>query len=140
MHERVPRTFYFVVSSPGGVAETIFHVNFTLKHKVMSNSVDDDDEELSEPEEIHFPVFGSAATTIHQRHGLSAVALMSTIIATIANKYNDLFGVDCRPPKTAQLSPPPPAPPSVSILEPTLLVVVLFALAHHHVPRILHVL
>ncbi|XP_059622894.1 uncharacterized protein LOC132266076 [Phlebotomus argentipes] len=61
MHERVPRTFYFVVSSPGGVAEAIFNVNFTLKHKTMSNSVDDgDDEELSEPEEIHFPVFGSA--------------------------------------------------------------------------------
>lgn len=60
MHERVPRTFYFVVSSPGGVAETIFKVNFTLKHKVMSNAVDDDEEELSEPEEIHFPVFGSS--------------------------------------------------------------------------------
>lgn len=32
----------------------------------MSNSVDDDDEELSEPEEIHFPVFGSSASTLHQ--------------------------------------------------------------------------
>lgn len=49
MHERVPRTFYFVVSSPAGVAETIFQVNFTLKHKGMSNSIDDDEEELSEP-------------------------------------------------------------------------------------------
>lgn len=58
MHERVPRTFYFIVSSPGGVAEVIFHVNFTLRHKLMSNAVDDDEEELSEPEEIHFPVFG----------------------------------------------------------------------------------
>lgn len=65
MHERVPRTFYFIVSSPGGVAETIFNVNFTLKHKVMSNSVDDDEEELSEPEEIHFPVFGGASALYH---------------------------------------------------------------------------
>lgn len=60
MHERVPRTFYFIVSSPGGVAEAIFRVNFTLKHKTMSNSIDED-EELSEPEEIHFPVFGSSS-------------------------------------------------------------------------------
>lgn len=59
MHERVPRTFHFIVSSPGGVAEAIFRVNFTLKHKTMSNSVDEE-EELSEPEEIHFPVFGSS--------------------------------------------------------------------------------
>lgn len=65
MHERVPRTFYFVVSSPGGVAETIFHVNFTLKHKVMSNSVGDDEEELSEPEEIHFPVFGNSSKCMY---------------------------------------------------------------------------
>ena len=62
MHEKVPRTFYFIVSSPGGVAEAIFHINFTLRHKTMSNSVDNnEDEELSEPEEIHFPVFGSSA-------------------------------------------------------------------------------
>lgn len=51
-----------MVSSPGGVAEAIFKVNFTTRHKTMSNAVDDaDEEELSEPEEIHFPVFGSTA-------------------------------------------------------------------------------
>ncbi|XP_058829553.1 uncharacterized protein LOC131688935 [Topomyia yanbarensis] len=126
MHEKVPRTFYFIVSSPGGVAEAIFNVNFTLKHKTTGSSLAsfsansggagplgsassslssvsasasggaagvggvgaggsglssggsgykintntinnlpnnglDEDEELMEPEEIHFPIFGSGA-------------------------------------------------------------------------------
>ncbi|XP_052873244.1 uncharacterized protein LOC128278555 [Anopheles cruzii] len=113
MHEKVPRTFYFVVSSPGGVAEAVFRVNYTLKHKQLlgsagsatasgagsgtfgspfslsasssasggvipnggpnsgykintntintvpgGNQLDGGDEELMEPEEIHFPSFG----------------------------------------------------------------------------------
>ena len=54
-----------MVSSPGGVAEAIFKVNFTVRHKTMSNAVDEaDEEELSEPEEIHFPVFGSSQNPI----------------------------------------------------------------------------
>ncbi|XP_052841086.1 irregular chiasm C-roughest protein [Drosophila gunungcola] len=59
MHERVPRTFYFIVSTPGGVAEAVFNVNFTKRHRQLSNSIDDDDEEeeLNRPEQIHFPVF-----------------------------------------------------------------------------------
>lgn len=110
MHEKVPRTFYFIVSSPGGVAEAVFRVNYTLKHKqttassgagsgtfgspfslsasssssssssatsggsamggtnggykLNTNTLNtvpgnglDDDEELMEPEEIHFPSF-----------------------------------------------------------------------------------
>jgi hypothetical protein len=64
MHERVPRTFYFIVSSPNGVAEAIFNVNFTLKHNKKTNSMPnsiDEDEELMEPEEIHFPIFGSSS-------------------------------------------------------------------------------
>lgn len=60
MHERVPRTFYFIVSSPGGVAETIIKVNFTMRYRSISNAIDEEEEELSEPEEIHFPVFGTA--------------------------------------------------------------------------------
>ncbi|XP_058127064.1 uncharacterized protein LOC131285734 [Anopheles ziemanni] len=113
MHEKVPRTFYFIVSSPGGVAEAVFRVNYTLKHKqigsssgasasgagsgpfgsppfslsassssssssgttvnggnsgykINTNTINtvpgnglDDDEELMEPEEIHFPIFGT---------------------------------------------------------------------------------
>ncbi|XP_055706512.1 uncharacterized protein LOC129803756 [Phlebotomus papatasi] len=84
MHERVPRTFYFVVSSPGGVAEAIFHVNFTLRHKTMSNSVDDgDDEELSEPEEIHFPVFGSNSCRLIPSAILLPVALLFILISCL---------------------------------------------------------
>lgn len=59
MHERVPRTFYFIVSSPTGVAEAVFKVNFTIRYRSMTNKMDNDDEELSEPEEIQFPVFGN---------------------------------------------------------------------------------
>nr|XP_016943330.1 irregular chiasm C-roughest protein [Drosophila suzukii] len=61
MHERVPRTFYFVVSTPGGVAEAVFNVNFTKRHRQLSNSIDDDEEEeLNQPEQIHFPVFNGS--------------------------------------------------------------------------------
>ncbi|XP_034479198.1 uncharacterized protein LOC117785349 [Drosophila innubila] len=60
MHERVPRTFYFIVSTPGGVAEAVFNVNFTKRHRQMSNAIDDDEEEeLNRPEQIHFPVFSN---------------------------------------------------------------------------------
>ncbi|XP_053668118.1 uncharacterized protein LOC128718520 [Anopheles marshallii] len=123
MHEKVPRTFYFVVSSPGGVAEAMFKVNYTQRHKpngsfssspnagagigshgnsfsssstssssasssavssvssagningglsgykIGPNTINtvpgnglDDDEELMEPEEIHFPIFGTGGT------------------------------------------------------------------------------
>ncbi|KAH8402479.1 hypothetical protein KR009_012334, partial [Drosophila setifemur] len=64
MHERVPRTFYFVVSTPGGVAEAVFNVNFTKRHRTLSNSIDDDDEEeeLHRPEQIHFPIFNGKSS------------------------------------------------------------------------------
>ncbi|XP_052562946.1 uncharacterized protein LOC120420861 [Culex pipiens pallens] len=145
MHEKVPRTFYFIVSSPGGVAEAIFNVNFTLKHKASSSSSSsgpgsssssggggggsgtfgsvgpfgsslssaggslssggsgykintntinnlppngnglgdggDGDEELMEPEEIHFPIFGSGAAA-SWRHFTATTAI--TTAATIA--------------------------------------------------------
>lgn len=83
MHERVQRTFSFVVSSPGGVAEAIFKVNFTMRHKTMSNSVDDaDEEELSEPEEIHFPVFGSSQNPIIVRP-LASLLLPALILPAL---------------------------------------------------------
>uniref|UniRef100_A0A182K580 Uncharacterized protein n=1 Tax=Anopheles christyi TaxID=43041 RepID=A0A182K580_9DIPT len=119
MHEKVSRTFYFVVSSPAGVAEAVFKVNYTQRHKAFATSHSgagnsfsssatssssssspsssssssgsvsgatningglsgykigpntintvpgnglDDDEELMEPEEIHFPIFGTGST------------------------------------------------------------------------------
>lgn len=145
MHEKVPRTFYFIVSSPGGVAEAIFNVNFTLKHKASSSSSSgpgsssssgggggsgtfgsvgpfgsslssaggslssggsgykintntinnlppngnglgdggDGDEELMEPEEIHFPIFGSgAAASWRQFTATTAITTAATIATT----------------------------------------------------------
>lgn len=64
MHERVPRTFYFIVSSPGGVAEAVIKVNFTMRYRSLSNVIDEEEEELSEPEEIHFPVFGANSSAV----------------------------------------------------------------------------
>ncbi|XP_037051592.1 uncharacterized protein LOC119085315 isoform X2 [Bradysia coprophila] len=67
MHERVPRTFYFVVSSPAGVAETIFQVNFTLKHK----------------EEIHFPVFGKSSSSSHNCKIVLILMYLICVIMTV---------------------------------------------------------
>lgn len=82
MHEKVPRQFYFIVSSPTGVAEIIFNVNFTLKGSKKSNKLHnsvDQDEELSLPEEIHFPSFGSPSTSAPQTpiYVLSTLLLLS---------------------------------------------------------------
>ncbi|XP_049298245.1 uncharacterized protein LOC125771564 [Anopheles funestus] len=134
MHEKVPKTFYFVVSSLGGVAEAVFKVNYTQRHKpngsfssstgngagshgnsfssssssssassvssvssagningglsgykIGPNTINtvpgnglDDDEELMEPEEIHFPIFGTGGTaslTLPIIHSLVAASL-----------------------------------------------------------------
>ncbi|XP_018799508.1 PREDICTED: uncharacterized protein LOC108975465 [Bactrocera latifrons] len=81
MHERVPRTFYFIVSSPGGVAEATFKVNFTMRYRAVSNTVDDEEEELSEPEEIHFPVFGAGAAARSARRQLDSAGALTCILA-----------------------------------------------------------
>jgi len=85
MHERVPRTFYFVVSTPGGVAEAVFNVNFTKRHRQLSNSIDDDEEEeLNQPEQIHFPVFnGSPANGL----GWWAVVLALVLAPIFRNSH-----------------------------------------------------
>ncbi|KAH8300681.1 hypothetical protein KR018_007108, partial [Drosophila ironensis] len=77
MHERVPRTFYFIVSSPGGVAEAVFNVNFTKRHRQLSNSIDEDDEEeeLHQPEQIHFPIFNGKSSSGRSRWALASAAL-----------------------------------------------------------------
>ncbi|XP_050326513.1 uncharacterized protein LOC126757008 [Bactrocera neohumeralis] len=82
MHERVPRTFYFIVSSPGGVAEATFKVNFTMRYRAVSNTVDDEEEELSEPEEIHFPVFGAGAAARSARRQLDCAGALTCILTT----------------------------------------------------------
>lgn len=84
MHERVPRTFYFVVSSPGGVAEARFQINFTLKHKLMSNAIDSSDEELRGPEEIHFPVFGNTNTIHSFTHHYTIIISAFIVVVLIA--------------------------------------------------------
>ncbi|KAH8319798.1 hypothetical protein KR074_006106, partial [Drosophila pseudoananassae] len=78
MHERVPRTFYFIVSSPGGVAEAVFNVNFTKRHRQLSNSIDDDDEEeeLHRPEQIHFPIFNGKSSSGRSRWAVVPALLM----------------------------------------------------------------
>uniref|UniRef100_A0A182NSW5 Uncharacterized protein n=1 Tax=Anopheles dirus TaxID=7168 RepID=A0A182NSW5_9DIPT len=136
MHEKVPRTFYFIVSSPGGVAEAVFKVNYTLKHKqigsssgasasgagsgsfgspfslssssssssgsgttvnggssgykINTNTINtvpgngmDDDEELMEPEEIHFPIFSGRSAGRGDLHvALLAISSALCIAAT----------------------------------------------------------
>lgn len=87
MHERVQRTFSFIVSSPGGVAEAIFKVNFTVRHKTMSNSVDEtDEEELREPEEIHFPDFGSSHNPIIVRPPLLLLLILPLLLVLIRER------------------------------------------------------
>uniref|UniRef100_A0A182M6I3 Uncharacterized protein n=1 Tax=Anopheles culicifacies TaxID=139723 RepID=A0A182M6I3_9DIPT len=135
MHEKVPRTFYFVVSSPTGVAEAVFKVNYTQRHKPngsyssstgshgnsfsssSSSSVSsatgvssagningglsgyklgpntintvpgnglNDDEELMEPEEIHFPIFGTGGTAGHPLVAASLSALLLLLHFSLA--------------------------------------------------------
>ncbi|XP_033254513.1 uncharacterized protein LOC117193974 [Drosophila miranda] len=82
MHERVPRTFYFIVSSPGGVAEAVFNVNFTKRHRTMSNAIDDDEEEeLNRPEQIHFPVFNSNTATPATGRGVGQALAVALALA-----------------------------------------------------------
>lgn len=92
MHERVPRTFYFIVSSPGGVAEAIFKVNFTLRYRTISNNAvdDEEDEELSEPEEIHFPVFGNSIS-IHNNHHNNKNSLFLLFLLLTSSIFISLF-------------------------------------------------
>lgn len=85
MHERVPRTFYFIVSTPGGVAEAIFNVNFTKRHRQLSNSIDDDEEEeLNRPEQIHFPVFNGSPA---DGRGWWAVVLALLLVVATTNRH-----------------------------------------------------
>lgn len=83
MHERVPRTFYFIVSSPTGLAEAQFHINFTRKRNVLSNSVDSGDEELRDPEEIHVPFFGHANSQHHTPNIFQSIHFKLVIVTFI---------------------------------------------------------
>lgn len=94
MNERVTRTFYFIVSSPNGVAEAQFHVNYTRKRNVISNAVDgSDDEELRDPEEIHFPAFGRAhGDSMHFAHNI--YFKLFVMFSLIVNLFcSNVFGI-----------------------------------------------
>lgn len=51
MHDRVPRTFHFIVSSPSGVTESTININYTLKNRHLAKS-SSDAEELEKPSEV----------------------------------------------------------------------------------------
>ncbi|XP_052873243.1 uncharacterized protein LOC128278554 [Anopheles cruzii] len=136
MNERVARTFYFLVSSPGGVAEAVFRVNFTQtkKHKptnargpsgsagssfashppftsgtgksgganlkshsthplntLHGNKLDDGQEVMTEPEEIHFPINSSsgAAGGALPVHGV--ITLLTGCIALASSCCDSLL-------------------------------------------------
>ncbi|XP_053677151.1 uncharacterized protein LOC128727278 [Anopheles nili] len=138
MHEKVPRTFYFVVSSPGGVAEAVFRVNYTSRHRshtagghsgagtgpysgstfsvsggvgasggmangngglgsgykgtgssinaVPGNGLDADDETLMEPEEIHFPIFGTSGVVFTKQLHWSLILPMVLLLRLLQSK------------------------------------------------------
>ena len=51
MHDRVPRTFHFIVSSSSGVTESTININYTLKNRHLAKS-SSDAEELEKPDEV----------------------------------------------------------------------------------------
>lgn len=80
MHERVPRTFYFIVSSPIGAAEAIINVNFTIKHhnKRINANVHLNNSNL--------PIFSASAVTTH--NSCTLIALFGIVIHVICQSFN----------------------------------------------------
>jgi hypothetical protein len=71
MHEKVSRTFYFIVSTPAGVAETVINVNYTAaknhNKRITVNSISNN----------NLPIFSSSANYVHaNRIACSVIALM----------------------------------------------------------------
>lgn len=72
MHEKVPRTFYFIVSTPAGVAETVINVNFTTKHqnkRINTNAIINN----------NLPIFSSSATYLKQVGCIAMLAMTWTL-------------------------------------------------------------
>ena len=70
MHEKVPRTFYFIVSSPAGAAEAIINVNFTTKHqhkRINTNANVNN----------NLPIFSSSANYSHVNQVCYAIVVMT---------------------------------------------------------------
>jgi hypothetical protein len=72
MHEKVPRTFYFIVSTPAGVAEDIIEVNFTTKHhskRINSNA------SLNN----NLPIFSSSACSLWRSAIMALIASVAVV-------------------------------------------------------------
>lgn len=72
MHEKVPRTFYFIVSTPAGVAEALINVNFTTKHqnkRINTNANINN----------NLPIFSSSATYLNQVGCIAMFAMTWTL-------------------------------------------------------------
>jgi hypothetical protein len=76
MHEKVPRTFYFIVSTPAGVAEDVIEVNFTTKHhtkRINSNASFNN----------NLPIFSSSARGLW-RDAVIALIASAAVVARFA--------------------------------------------------------
>lgn len=69
MHEKVPRTFYFIVSTPAGVAETVINVNFTTKsqNKRINTNANINN---------NLPIFSSSANYLNR---VSCITILLTV-------------------------------------------------------------
>lgn len=74
MHEKVPRTFYFIVSTPAGVAEAVINVNFTTKHpnkRVNTNAIINNN---------NLPIFSASANYLNRVSFITMTAMMWTLM------------------------------------------------------------
>jgi hypothetical protein len=73
MHEKVPRTFYFVVSTPAGVAEDIIEVNFTTKHhtKRINSNINMNN---------NLPIFSSSACSLNVWSKIIALSASAVVV------------------------------------------------------------
>lgn len=73
MHEKVPRTFYFIVSTPAGVAETVINVNFTTKHqskRINTNASINN----------NLPIFSSSGNYLHRVSCITTLMIVTWIL------------------------------------------------------------
>ncbi|XP_070504941.1 uncharacterized protein [Chironomus tepperi] len=73
MHEKVPRTFYFIVSTPAGVAEDIIEVNFTTKHhtKRINSNINMNN---------NLPIFSSSACSLNVWSQIIALSASAVVV------------------------------------------------------------
>lgn len=84
MHDRVPRTFHFIVSSPSGVTESTININYTLKNRHLAKS-SSDAEELEKPDEV---ITSKKKDTVSSDAKSTKIFAHYWIILTILNVLN----------------------------------------------------